>query len=69
MSNCIPSVNTSSVVIELDSSTVITPLRPIRLTARPISEPIVASCPETVATWAIASSVVDVAGDRLQVLW
>ena len=52
-----PSVNSSSVAIVFDSSTVITPSLPTLLIASPMSLPISGSWPETAATCAMSSSV------------
>src|SRR3954447_2699921 len=54
LSNCRPSVTSSSVSIAEPSSTVMTPSRPTRSIASAISSPMVASWAEMVATLAIA---------------
>ena len=55
MSNCIPSVKSSSSAVVEDSSTVITPSLPTFSMASAISSPIARSCAEMVATFAICS--------------
>src|SRR6516162_9469172 len=54
LSNCRPSVNSSSRPIVGDSSTVMTPSLPTLLNASAISSPILSSCAEIVATFAIS---------------
>ena len=61
-----PSVNSSSVVSVLDSSTVITPSLPTLVNASPISSPISRSCAEIVATWAISFSPLDRCGHLVE---
>ena len=55
MSNCIPSVNSSSRPVVDASSTEITPSLPTLSNASAINSPIARSCEEIVATWAISS--------------
>jgi len=55
LSNCIPSVKSSSSAVVEDSSTVITPSLPTFSIASAISSPIARSCAEIVATFAICS--------------
>ena len=62
MSNCIPSVNSSSVPMVLDSSTVITPSLPTLSKASASRSPITSSRLEIVATEAMSSRGLDLAG-------
>ena len=54
LSNCMPSVTSSSVASVEPSSTVMTPSRPTCSIASAIRSPMVASCAEMVATWAMS---------------
>ena len=63
LSNCMPSVTSSSVASVEPSSTVMTPSRPTFSIASAIRSPMVASCAEMVATWAISVAAGDL--DRL----
>src|SRR5665811_1638480 len=55
LSNCMPSVNSSSVIAVWDSSTVITPSLPTLSNASAMRPPMIGSCAERAATWAISS--------------
>ena len=55
MSNCMPSVNSSSMPKVFDSSTVMTPSLPTLSSASAIVSPIAGSAAEIEATWAISS--------------
>ena len=65
MSNCMPSVNSSSVPNVFDSSTVTTPSLPTLSMALAMTSPTDASAAEMVATAAMSVLVVDVLGLRL----
>ncbi len=66
LSNCMPSVISSSVAIVEPSSTVMTPSRPTFSIASAIRSPIVASCAEMVATWAISVRLATSVGPGLE---